>query len=52
MPAFERFRSKDDDLSDTEEAAGAILCLPMFNELAESDIDRVCDLVTGFYGRR
>lgn len=52
MPAFERFRSRDDDLSDTEESAAAILCLPMFNELAESDIDRVCDLVAGFYGRR
>ena len=50
MPAFERFRSSDDDLRDTEAAADAVLCLPMFNELGEEDIDRVCDLVRRFYG--
>lgn len=50
MPAFEGFRSASDDLADTEAVADAVLCLPMFNELAEGDVDRVCEAIAGFYG--
>jgi dTDP-4-amino-4,6-dideoxygalactose transaminase len=52
MPAFERFRTPADDLGDTEAVAASILCLPMFNELADSDVDRVSEAVVRFYGRR
>ena len=51
MPLFEPFRTPEDDLADTEAVADAILCLPMFNDLAESDIDRVGSEIRGFYGR-
>lgn len=51
MPAFEAFRSAGDDLGDTAAVAERVLCLPMFNDLADSDIDRVCERVAGFYGR-
>ncbi len=51
MPAFERFRSKNDDLRDTDAVADAVLCLPMFNDLSDDDVDRVCDLVLRFYER-
>jgi dTDP-4-amino-4,6-dideoxygalactose transaminase len=51
MPFFASHRSKGDDLRDTESVAERILCLPMFNDLADSDIDRVCERVAGFYGR-
>jgi dTDP-4-amino-4,6-dideoxy-D-glucose transaminase len=51
MPLFESFRSAADDLADTERVADAVLCLPMFNELADSDVDRVSDEIAGFYGR-
>ncbi len=51
MPAYERFRTASDDLADTESVAQAVLCLPMFNELRESDVDRVSGEVLEFYGR-
>jgi dTDP-4-amino-4,6-dideoxygalactose transaminase len=51
MPAFESFRSKEDDLRDTDAVADAVLCLPMFNDLSDDDLDRVCDLVLRFYER-
>lgn len=51
MPLFESFRSAEDDLRDTIEVADAILCLPMFNDLSDEDIDRVCERVSRFYGR-
>ena len=52
MPAFAPYRTRDDDLADTEAAADTILCLPMFNDLTEADVDRVCDSVRRFYGSR
>jgi dTDP-4-amino-4,6-dideoxygalactose transaminase len=51
MPAFEAFRSAGDDLGDTSVVAERILCLPMFNDLTDAEIDRVCERVAGFYGR-
>jgi dTDP-4-amino-4,6-dideoxy-D-glucose transaminase len=52
MPAFERFQTPADDLGDTEAACAAVLCLPMFNELSDSDVDRVSETILRFYGRR
>ncbi len=52
MPAYARCRSVRDDLADTIAVADGILCLPMFNELADADIDRVCEAILDFYGRR
>ncbi len=49
MPAFARFRGAADDLADTEAAAAAVLCLPMFNDLDEADIDRVGLAILRFY---
>lgn len=51
MPTFESFRSSADDLRDTVAVAGSVLCLPMFNDLEDEDIDRVCERVAQFYGR-
>jgi dTDP-4-amino-4,6-dideoxygalactose transaminase len=51
MPAYERYQSPQDDLGDTQAAADAVLCLPMFNELADEDIDRVSQAILRFYGR-
>ena len=51
MPAFQRFQSAQDDLGDTQSVADAVLCLPMFNELADEDIDRVSEAILRFYGR-
>jgi hypothetical protein len=45
MPAFRRFQSPSDDLGDTIAVADAVLCLPMFNELADADVDRVSEAV-------
>ena len=50
LAAFKAFRSAGDDLEDTAAVAERILCLPMFNDLADSDIDRVCERVADFYG--
>jgi dTDP-4-amino-4,6-dideoxygalactose transaminase len=52
MPAYERFRSPQDDLADTLAVADAVLCLPMFNDLADSDIDRVSEAISNFYAHR
>ncbi len=52
MPVYERFGSAQDDLKDTLAVADAVLCLPMFNDLADADIDRVCEAILDFYGRR
>lgn len=49
MPAYAPFRSSDDDLADTEALAGEILCLPLFNELRDEEVEQVCDLVVGYY---
>ena len=50
MPAYARFRRPDDDLGDTEETARTVLCLPMFNELDEADVERVSRSILDFYG--
>jgi dTDP-4-amino-4,6-dideoxygalactose transaminase len=50
MPAYAVFRRADDDLGDTEEVARTVLCLPMFNELEEADVERVSGSVLDFYG--
>jgi dTDP-4-amino-4,6-dideoxy-D-glucose transaminase len=52
MPAYARFTSPDDDLVDTEAVYSRILCLPIFNELGDDDVDRVCDVIRSFYGVR
>lgn len=52
MPAYARFKSPDDDLDDTEAVYSRILCLPIFNELGDDDVDRVCDVIRSFYGVR
>lgn len=51
MPAYQAFRSKQDDLSDTEGVYAKVLCLPMYNELAEADVDRVSEMILDFYAR-
>jgi dTDP-4-amino-4,6-dideoxy-D-glucose transaminase len=51
MPAYSGYRSKADDLSDTETVANSVLCLPIFNEISDSDVDRVSESIRGFYGR-
>jgi dTDP-4-amino-4,6-dideoxy-D-glucose transaminase len=51
MPLFEPYRTAGDDLRDTEAVADAVLCLPMFNELPEADIEHVGRAIAGFYGR-
>lgn len=50
MPAYGPFRTEDDDLADTEAVAQRVLCLPMFNDLEEGDVVRVCETILGFYG--
>lgn len=52
MPAYAGFRSPDDDLVDTETVHSRILCLPIYNELGDEDVDRVCDVIRSFYGVR
>lgn len=52
MPAYERFANAADDLRDTLAVADAVLCLPMFNELADADVDRVSQAILDFYGNR
>jgi len=52
MPAYAAYRSPADDLGDTAAVADAVLCLPMFNELADADIERVSRAILDFYGHR
>ena len=49
MPLFERWRRPDDDLSDTDRVSENVLCLPIFNDLSEDDVDRVCDAIVAFH---
>jgi dTDP-4-amino-4,6-dideoxygalactose transaminase len=51
MPLFAPYGGSGDDLADTDAVADRVLCLPMFNELTDADIDRVSERVAGFYGR-
>lgn len=48
MPLFARWRRADDDLDDTEWVSQRVLCLPIFNELAEEEVDRICDAIGAF----
>ena len=38
------------ELPNAERAAREVLCLPMFAELADHEVDEVCDAVRAFYG--
>lgn len=49
MPAYAPFRDAGDDLADTEALAQDILCLPLFNDLQDEEVERVCDLVGDYY---
>lgn len=49
MPAYAPFRHGGDDLADTEALALDVLCLPLFNDLRDEDVERVCDLVGDYY---
>lgn len=40
------------DLPVAEAAAGEVLCLPMFPELEDAEVERVCAAVRGFFGQR
>lgn len=51
MPAYSGYRSAQDDLADTTTVADAVLCLPMFNELTDADVERVSQAIRDFYGR-
>jgi len=50
MPLFAPYRTSADDLGDTEAVADAVLCLPMFNDLGDADIERVGQSIARFYG--
>ena len=39
-------------LPKSEKAGGEVLCLPMFPELAESEVLTACEAVRGFFGSR
>ncbi len=49
MSLFERWRRPEDDLADTEWVFERVLCLPIFNELTEEEVDRVCDVIVAFH---
>jgi len=49
MPAYERFQTGEDDLGDTMTVSSRVLCLPIFNELADDDIQLVTSLIVEFY---
>jgi dTDP-4-amino-4,6-dideoxygalactose transaminase len=49
MPAYQQFRSDDDDLRDTMAISSRVLCLPIFNELRDGDIEMVTSLIGDFY---
>lgn len=51
MPAYRRFASANDDLADTEVLSARVLCLPIFNEMSEADVARVCQEILHFYGQ-
>jgi len=49
QPAFEDLGYKEGDFPVAEKAAKQILSLPMFPELTEEEIARICDLVKDFF---
>ena len=48
--AYRGLRLTNGTLPVTERAAGRLLSLPMFPDLTESEIDRVCAAIREFYG--
>jgi dTDP-4-amino-4,6-dideoxygalactose transaminase len=45
MDAFSRFKTRP--LPQTDRLYGEILCLPIYNEMSDSEVERVCRVVTG-----
>jgi len=45
-----RFGGKRGDLPITESVSDRLIRLPMFADLTESHINRICEAITGFYG--
>jgi dTDP-4-amino-4,6-dideoxygalactose transaminase len=45
MDAFSRFKTRP--LPQTDRLFGEILCLPIYNEMSDSEVERVCRVVTG-----
>ncbi|MEE8278238.1 MAG: DegT/DnrJ/EryC1/StrS family aminotransferase [Thermoanaerobaculia bacterium] len=50
QPAFERFALAGDGLPVASAAAREVLCLPMFPEITDREVEEVCAGVRGFYG--
>lgn len=48
--AFSDLGRKEGNFPVTEKLAGEILSLPMYPELTNSDVDRICEAIAGFYG--
>ncbi len=51
QPAFERLGLGGDELPVASAAAREVLCLPMFPEITDSEVEEVCGGVRRFYGR-
>lgn len=49
MPAYQKLRTDGDDLRDTMTVSSRVLCLPIFNELQDDDIEMVTGLIGDFY---
>jgi dTDP-4-amino-4,6-dideoxy-D-glucose transaminase len=49
MPLFEPYRRSGDELPGAGALASKVLCLPIFNDIVETDVDRVCDAIVEFY---
>ena len=49
QPAFATTGSEPDDLPVAAAAGGQVLCLPMFPELRDSEIERVCSAVRRYF---
>ena len=49
QPAYEDLGYKEGDFPVAEKTAKQILSLPMFPELTEEEIARICDLVKDFF---
>ena len=47
QPAFEKYRHREGQFPVSEAAAGQILSLPLYAELADEDIKRICELING-----
>ena len=47
QPAFEKYRHREGQFPVSEAAADQILSLPLYAELADEDIKRICELING-----